>query len=640
MPLRAAPAPGGAALPRDADPTEQFYAKLFIYDTVVLGRSVPASFLAGLIYALMGYLSATDWPQMMNGAVWAPLVFLFLLRAVEGGRDSVRSAIWCGLSLGLAWLSGHHQVPLFLSLASAATWLAYAIRRRRLDWKILRLALIAFLVCGFVGALQILPAREYGMNSLRWVGAPEPVGWNVKVPYSSHEPNSMTPSSVIGIVLPRMAIASEPFVGFTAFTLALLALAVRPRDRRVRLFGLLGIGGFLYALGGNSAVEGVVYSLIPLIEKARTPAAAIFLFTLAAAVLSAYGLDTVGRRLARPYVRMSSKILAWAGLALLFGVLILTSTRVGADQRLAGGGIYALLLAALLVAVHRRVLSFRSSIMLFGVLVLLEASSVMHTPAQKNGGLMGYLNSIRLNRDLADYLKQQSPPFRIAMGGDDILGNWAAYHDLDTMSGYLASLSVNIASLAAHNRNVQLLWGARYLVAAQGQTAEDVEVFTGVSGRKVFLRADAFPRSWIVHRAEKAASRASINEAVEGNLSSFASRALMTGEPPALESCPGPDSAEYARPRADMVVVRAKVGCKGLLVVSDTFFPGWKAEVDGNPADLVEVNGAMRGVVVPAGEHTITMKYRPVSVYLGAFLTLTGIVASIVCAKVGAGNRP
>jgi hypothetical protein len=45
-----------------------------------LGRSVAASVIAGLVFSLMGYMGATDWPQMMNGAVWAPRVCFFFFK--------------------------------------------------------------------------------------------------------------------------------------------------------------------------------------------------------------------------------------------------------------------------------------------------------------------------------------------------------------------------------------------------------------------------------------------------------------------------------------------------------------------------------------------------------------------------------
>src|SRR4051794_34420818 len=155
---------------------------------------------------------------------------------------------------------------------------------------------------------------------------------------------------------------------------------------------------------------------------------------------------------------------------------------------------------------------------------------------------------------MAGFFKKKPPPFRIALMGDDIPGNWAAYHDLDTMTGYLASLSRNITSVAAHSRNVQLLWGVRYSIANDPGTAGDQEVFAGQSGRKVFARSDAFPRAWVIHRIEKADTRAKINEAVEADLPSFTRRALMTSEAPAIDDCSGTDAAVYQRPAGDTVV--------------------------------------------------------------------------------------
>jgi uncharacterized membrane protein YfhO len=70
--------------------------------------------------------------------------------------------------------------------------------------------------------------------------------------------------------------------------------------------------------------------------------------------------------------------------------------------------------------------------------------------------------------------------------------------------------------------------------------------------------------------------------------------------------------------------------CTGLVIVSDSYYPGWRAQVDGKSATLWKVNTVIRGVVVPAGTHHIVMNYRPVSVYLGLVLALAGLTAAIV----------
>jgi len=61
------------------------------------------------------------------------------------------------------------------------------------------------------------------------------------------------------------------------------------------------------------------------------------------------------------------------------------------------------------------------------------------------------------------------------------------------------------------------------------------------------------------------------------------------------------------------------------LFVSQTFFPGWSAEVDGQPAAMVPANVAGIALSVPAGEHHVALSYRPTRVYVGA--AISGAVA-------------
>jgi hypothetical protein len=104
-----------------------FQAALFCYWLCRdLRRSQAAALLAGLAFGLGGFVGTNIWPQMLNGAVWAPLVLLFFLRAMSGERP-VSSAAWSGACLGIAFLSGHHQIPIFISLTMAGAWRYYLI---------------------------------------------------------------------------------------------------------------------------------------------------------------------------------------------------------------------------------------------------------------------------------------------------------------------------------------------------------------------------------------------------------------------------------------------------------------------------------------------------------------------------------
>jgi transposase-like protein len=66
-----------------------------------------------------------------------------------------------------------------------------------------------------------------------------------------------------------------------------------------------------------------------------------------------------------------------------------------------------------------------------------------------------------------------------------------------------------------------------------------------------------------------------------------------------------------------------------LLVVSDAYSSDWKVLVDGKPATLYRANYALRGVWVPAGQHTIAFVYRPLSFIVGSSVTLITLVGLI-----------
>ncbi len=93
------------------------------------------------------------------------------------------------------------------------------------------------------------------------------------------------------------------------------------------------------------------------------------------------------------------------------------------------------------------------------------------------------------------------------------------------------------------------------------------------------------------------------------------------------------------------VTVAVRMETAGLLVLADQWHPGWNADVDGAPAAILRTNHALRGVLVPEGEHTVVFRYQPrsfaigVQLFLGAAAILLIWVAVVVwCSwrKVGA----
>ena len=352
-----------------------FLAALFCYWLCqYLGRSQAASILAGAAFALSGVVGSVGWPQMLNGAIWTPLVFLFLLRSIRGERPLASAGI-AGAFLGVAFLSGHHQIPTFIGLMAAGVWI-FEIWRHRLP--ALKPAALFIVFTVLVSALQTLPAYEYGTRSIRWVGSQNAVFWGQYVPYSVHQQltHSLFPLGVMGLVLPNLSL-HDTFVGLAVLTLALVGLARCFEVAEVRLLGAIGVGGLLLALGGFSVFHGLAYLLVPMVEKARSPAMTLVLVQFALTVLAAYGLDTLRRGdFGRWPVRalLAIGILPWPVLALVASVRSETSLEY---ERLAVLAIVALSLAAVLYGWGSRHISETSAIGLVFLVVLFELGTVI-----------------------------------------------------------------------------------------------------------------------------------------------------------------------------------------------------------------------------------------------------------------------
>ncbi|HMQ55277.1 MAG TPA: YfhO family protein, partial [Anaerolineae bacterium] len=64
-----------------------------------------------------------------------------------------------------------------------------------------------------------------------------------------------------------------------------------------------------------------------------------------------------------------------------------------------------------------------------------------------------------------------------------------------------------------------------------------------------------------------------------------------------------------------------------LLVLSEPYYPGWQATVDGQSAPILRANYLLRAIPVPAGEHRIELVFQPWSFTLGAIISLLTLIA-------------
>jgi hypothetical protein len=614
-----------------------YMAGLFCYllcRDLKLGR--PASLLAGAAFGITGWMGSTDWPQMLNGGVWAPIVFLFLLRVVRGQRTLVSGAL-AGTFLGVAFLSGHHQIPIYITLSSGGVWLYCIFRDRRGRASILQAAALFGLFLVLVSALQMLPAYEYGKLAERWVGANDPVGWNTPVPYSVHTNFGFYPSSLIGMLLPGIARNANAYVTMTIAALAFLAIVCGWRDRMVRIMASVALGGLIFSFSGFAVLHGIVYALVPMVEKARSASFGIFIFHFGVITLSAFAVDLY---LKTPefWVRRVAWSLTGICVTVFFLELAISMTQVprGYDyDRMAAAACYGLLLAALLYAWRYGHIQPNTGIALAILLLLLQAGLETGFAWPNKEKPSEYLKKMSENTDIVDFIRKQPKFVRLEVDDQEIPYNFNDWQGFDSLNGYLASLTTNIGHVQGDYR-ARMVFGVNLWIGKKPLRENQQELFVGKSGLKIYLNPEAYPETWIVHDAVGIRSDAVLDTFQKYDLQQMRGITFVPElQAPKLDKCSAQEWSEVTRRSSTGVTIEATLGCTGMVILDDAYYPGWEATVDGAPAQIHEAYGMIRGVVASAGRHRIEMKYRPKSVYLGALLTGLGFLGACLLAKFG-----
>jgi len=160
----------------------------------------------------------------------------------------------------------------------------------------------------------------------------------------------------------------------------------------------------------------------------------------------------------------------------------------------------------------------------------------------------------------------------------------------------------------------------------------------------------AYPRAWIVHRAQVRSPTSDpttrdqrirtltyMDDPIwsEPNRPIFNPREAALIETDDKEGLKGFVSAAPVGPTESVAVVKyesqrvelsARLEQPGLVILADTYYPGWRLTIDGKTASVYRANRMMRGAAVPAGVHNLVYTYEPDSFRIGAIVSLAGAI--------------
>ncbi len=168
-----------------------------------------------------------------------------------------------------------------------------------------------------------------------------------------------------------------------------------------------------------------------------------------------------------------------------------------------------------------------------------------------------------------------------------------------------------------------------------------VDYFVGASDHSVVFRsdqttvienADALPRAFLIHAAEILDDAATLARLRAYTFDPRQVVLLADGDARADASPEQADdeSVEIVAYQPEHVELAVTAKRQGYVILSDTWYPGWTAWLDGKPTALYRADYTFRAVKVDAGTHKIEFDYAPMSFYLGAAISVTTLMVLVL----------
>ena len=638
----------------------------FLFARALALRRAPA-LLAAVAFAFGTYLIVWLMHPHANAYVLLPWLLLLAERLCRTG--AVRDAAGLGGLLGIAYLGGQPESGMIVALATAA-WVAHRLvsarppRRRAV--RIGGLAAAAALLGAAIGAVMILPLVE-ALNQSFFTSRSGPplspkVGLSLAFPEYWGRPDgpAMTPQA------PSNFTERTLYVGALPAVLAVAGMfAARPRGPQL-FFAVLALVSLAVALD-TGPVSSVARDL-PVFDKVALHRVLV-LASFAIAMLAAFGLQQLLDGTARSRVLTAAALAAalpplvvllahpsWLGelpdaVRRLFGSEADLSPDVTALASAVRWSVLAAVAIGIVVALVRRP---RRAGVLAAAAVALTALDLI---------AMGWGYNPAIPKEQAD---PPAPPAVQAMrrltgdgsrvvGVDGLIPNTASRWGLRDARGHEhpvverttrlwlqlggklgdATVAVNPDNrdtgrlLDAFGVRAALLDPSR--MSSSGQIsapafAGDRVAYSGPGG-VVVERRSPLPPAFVAYRWRKSGSLG------ESLLHIALSNTEQVRDDPVIETGDaGPAAGPAATTPAEIVTrndtevrLHVQARARGQLVLLDTFYPGWRAEVDGREVPIRPANVAFRAVEVEAGSHEVRFSYRPASVIAGGAITLAGL---------------
>lgn len=663
-----------------------FFAGLTTYSLLrYLRASSEGAILGALIFMLSGYLiSVHNLLTHLLAVAWFPLIIVQFLKYFE--TQKIKFVIFTSTLLAVQFFAGAPEISVMtiMVLCVLAVFPHHfldttAVGCHALSIVIRIKALVVTLGLLFLlSSVQLLPFLELKAQSIRITGLAysEAVTWSFawKDFIQFFLPDAYGYFSSTKKYWSNQSWLLTLYWGITPFVLSLFYF-ISTDKKRVVVISLMLVS-LLFALGGNTPVYKLLH-FIPPFSSIRYPVKFIFLFVFLIAITAGLGFDNIRKGILEGNSHVKRVIMVlfyfgfifvilWGFMSLFGGLVFRYFESMGFvpdrfnEPSINIHNIKRFLLFSFLFCISLLVfmrIRFKKTGALFIILIatldIFLANIGYYTSGSwrfyidtNEWGEHTFLGKMRQGKDTDRYFVTfktlgeinhfpydraiLSPPYAAlfglySFGGAEVLrvGHYEAF----------SNLLKDSATLERGKRFLDVA-GVRYVVSAYpledkeftllqsinaGKKAAHLYEYTRYRGRFLLygrIRAAANDREIVEHLVDPSVDLR--NELVVLSEGAFdLNKAGVRGEVNLLSY------------EANKVSLACTTERDAFLYASDVYYPGWRAYIDGKETPVYRANLAFRAVYVPGGRHTVTFVYRPLSVYIGCFLTMLGLLVSL-----------
>jgi Bacterial membrane protein YfhO len=621
-----------------------------------IGSSHFAAIVAGIAFCFCGYLVChLKHLSIANGACWLPVALTLLERAVR--RSHYRSLFWFAVVFGLQHLAGNTQTAYYCGGLYA---LYFALRflnqqkelrageRRPAASKPLRTLLTSRLTWCFAGmlilgsllaAIQLIPTYQMVSLSQRAGGvtfeyassyAYDPKDfWTFLYPYSNGDAGNLTYTGK-GVFWEDYG-----YVGALTLLLALSAALRWWNNWHVRFFSITAVLSYLLVLGPATPLYKLAFNYFPGMNYFRFPTRLLLITDLSLAALAALGLTRFALKFAPGAART-------------------------AQSRPSGSRRFPLIQALVVLAVICDLLYFhlrqnpivdavkwmeppktvgllKQDPSLFRMFSLGARHAHRRTFIEQARGWEGNLQPFVDQREFIqpssnvlygisspDGYANLTPNYIVDIWGDQnrpgIITQTASIHD-----GTFFPAPLFWKLMRMHN--------VKYLTSFWPfAPAPNLRSMGSYGGAYLYQNDDFLARAYLVKDVVPAADSQTALRLLGSDAFDPTQSVILDGVPPNYQ--PGAitgGNVEVLRYTTNQAQMKVTTPRDAILVFSDSYYPGWVADVDGTETTIYRANVTQRAVVVPAGEHQVRFRFRPTAVAAGFCVSLASLLLLLGC---------